>query len=215
MPERPSSDPVGALLATTVTLLILIGMPAIALASDEEKPGLPGEELCYPVEPYNGINAVPPITMQILPSAGGDTVTNDARYPPGPEPRVVVGFWEHPEPDYEPGPNENPCEGEPIMKIAYPLPYGSETCFGWKHWLINEEGELQLNPNSARNLACTDGVFSYNQWTTLDCEPEGPVGEEGTPKKAYIAQCCRDNPPQIWSQILSGCGKVPPDHSPR
>ena len=76
---------------------------------------------------YSGINAIPAITMQIHPSTTGDTVVNDAEYPPGEGPKVVVGFWEHPE-DYEPAEGENPCAAEPAMKIAYPLAYGSKKC---------------------------------------------------------------------------------------
>ena len=212
MPTKASNHLARALAVTTAALTLMLATPVTALAGDEMKPGPPDEELCRDVAPYQGINAVPPITMQIVPSSAGDTVTNDALSPPGPEPRIVVGFWEHPDPDYKPGKDENPCQGEPTLKIAYPLSYGSQTCFGWKHWHFDAKGNLELNPNSARNFACTDGVFSYNQWTTLTCDPAGPVGEEGTPKKAYPTQCCRDNPPTIYSQILSGCGHVPAGH---
>lgn len=212
-------------LAGATLLFLLLSRPTLAWSNDGDfpgdgGPGLPGEEFCVPVEPYQGINAVPAFTMQVLPSSGGDTVVNDAEYPPGPEPRVVVGYWEHqdgyePE-EIEPGVWENPCAGEPTMKIAYPLPYGSETCFGWKHWVLEDDGEFDLHPNSARNMACSEeGDFSFNQWTTMDCTPEGPVGEEGTPKTVHQAMCCRDNPPVIWSLILSGCGKEPPTHEPR
>lgn len=168
-----------------------------------------GEDHCYPVPEYDGINAVPAVTMQIHPSTGGDTVVNDAEYPPGTGLMVVVGFWEQPE-GYQPAPGENPCAGEPTMKIAYPLAYGTDQCYGWKHWHDGDEG-LELHENSAKNFSCDDqGTFHYTQWTTMTCEGSEEVGPEGSRKSASPRQCCRDMPPTIYSQILSGCGKKPP-----
>lgn len=171
----------------------------------------------YVVDEYHGINAVPAVTMQIYPTSSGDTVVNDAEYPASYSPRVVVvGFWNHPEEGYQPEEGENPCEGEPTMKIAYPLDLASfcdsqepKCCFGWKHWTL--EG---LHANSARDFSCVNGVFSYTQWTTMTCHQSMEVGIGGTPKIASPDKCARDMPPQIWSQILSGCGKNPPEHKP-
>jgi hypothetical protein len=159
---------------------------------------------------YRGLNAVPAVTMQILPSSHGDTVTNDAEYPPGKGEKIVVGFWEHPE-DYEPGPGENPCAGEPTLKIAYPLEYGDETCYGWKHWTSEKEddGTPAFNENSAKKFSCGDGGdFRLTQWTTMDCT-RGLMGAGCMNKTASRTRCCRDNPPSIWSQILAGCGEDP------
>ncbi len=164
----------------------------------------------YRVQEYRGVNAIPAVSMQIFPSIHGDSVTNDAEYPPGKGDKVVVGFWEHPD-GYQPREGENPCDGEPTMKIAYPLEYGSQKCFGWNHWTKDED---PLHENSAKNFSCSDGVFHYNQWTTMTCEGNLQVGDKGTPKSAAIDKCSRDSPPQIWSQILSGCGKKPPDTEP-
>ena len=168
------------------------------------------EHRCVDVGEYQGINAVPAVTMQILPSSAGDTVTNDAEYPPGKGEKVVVGFWEHPE-DYDPGKDENPCAGEPTLKIAYPLEYGAETCYGWKHWTSkkNEDGTPSFNENSAKKFSCSDNdELHLTQWTTMDCT-RGAMGAGCMNKTASRTHCCRDNPPTIWSQILSGCEKKP------
>lgn len=168
------------------------------------------QHTCIDVGDYKGPNAVPAVTMQILPSAHGDTVTNDAEYPPGKGEKVVVGFWEHPE-DYVPGPDENPCAGEPTMKIAYPLEFGARTCYGWKHWTSkkNEDGTPSFNENSAKKFSCSvDGELHLTQWTTMDCT-RGAMGAGCMNKTASRTRCCRDNPPSIWSQILSGCSKKP------
>lgn len=141
--------------------------------------------------------------MLIRPSLQGDTVTNDARYPPGQGRKVVVGFWEHPE-GYKPREGGNPCEGEPTMKIAaYPLDYASKKCFGWNHWTPDEEEPL--HENSAKNFSCDDGVFRYSQWTTMTCEGDDKFDDKGDSKSASVGKCARDMPTQIWSEILSGC----------
>lgn len=182
-------------------LVLLACVPLPAMANDAEE-----DDDCYDVPEYNGINAIPAVTMQIHPSSGGDTVGNDAEYPPGSGPQIVVGFWEYPEgftPD-ENDKNPNPCAGEPVMKIAYPINYGSKQCYGWKHWAPGND----LHENSAMNFSCDDDVFNYTQWTTMTCDPN--VENQGTRKSASRTKCCRDMPPTLYSQILSGCGKKPP-----
>lgn len=171
------------------------------------------EHLCIEVGEYQGPNAIPPVTMQVLPSSGGDTVTNDAENPPGGGAQVVVGFWERGG-DYEPAPGENPCAGEPTMKIAYPVEYGRETCYGWNHWVTKhgDDGEpwIDNHPNSAKNFQCDEnGDLTLTQWTTMTCRFDEPMAN-CRKKGAARTYCCRDNPPEIWSQILSGCGKEPP-----
>lgn len=188
-------------------ILTLGGLGNSAIAEDRDTGDSDEEGPCYDVPEYDGINAIPAMTMQVHPSSGGDTVVNDAEYPPGPGPQIVVGFWEHPE-DYEPDENDknpNPCAGEPVMKIAYPLNYGSQKCFGWKHWAPPGD---DLHENSAKNFSCDAGVFNYTQWTTMTCE--GTAMNAGTDKSASRRKCCRDKPPTLYSQILSGCGKKPP-----
>ena len=161
----------------------------------------------YAVHEYNEVNALPAVSMQVRPSLGGDTITNDVEYPPGDGRKVVVGFWEHPD-GYVPLEGENPCDGEPTMKIAYPLDYGSEKCYAWNHFTTADGDEP--HENSAKNFSCKDGVFHYTQWTTMTCEGSEAVGPKGTAKDAAIGKCARDQPPYIWSQILAGCGKEPP-----
>ncbi len=207
--------------ATRIPLLLTLGLtlfcgPLPAAAQDAV-----GADNCYDVPEYGGINAIPAVTMQIHPSGQGrafcdgdsccsvtrDTVVNDEEYPPGEGRQVVVGFWEH-QGDYQPKDGENPCDGEPTMKIAYPLDYGAEKCYGWKHWVLCSHGNEDLHPNSAKDFSCDeDGVFHYTQWTTMTCEGSEEVGAEGTRKSAAPTRCCQDMPPTIWSQILSGCGK--------
>ncbi|MCP4661206.1 MAG: hypothetical protein GY856_37865 [bacterium] len=80
---------------TQTTLLIAFGLYLLCGPSAAQDAAA-GDE-CYDVPEYTGINAVPAVTMQIHPAAAGDTVVNDAEYPPGMGPKVVVGFWEHPE----------------------------------------------------------------------------------------------------------------------
>ena len=188
----------------TALFLLCGSLGTAARAEDED---------CFPSPEYQGINAVPAATMQIFPSAGGDTVNNDALYPQGNGPHVVIGYWEHiGEPD------ENPCVGEPTMKIAYPVDYGSKECFGWNHWVVEQpdcegcEPEIDLHENSAKNFSCeTGGAFVLDQWVdTMKCEPEGKPRKT---KIAYRDQCCLDTKGKgsaIYGQILSGCGKVPP-----
>jgi len=161
------------------------------------------QHTCVAAPRYRGPNAIPAVTMQILPSSGSDTVTNDAEYPPGKGEKVVVGFWEHPE-GYEPEEGENPCAGEPVFKIAYPVEYGAKTCYGWKHWTSgNTDGEPSFNENSAKKFRCSDdGDFHLTQWTTMDCTP-GTMGAGCMNKRVSRTLCCRDNPPTLWSQILS------------
>ncbi|MCG8455604.1 MAG: hypothetical protein MI919_04930 [Holophagales bacterium] len=183
-----------------VSLLALLALGPPALGDEVEGP-------CIDVPEYQGLNAIPPITHQIMPSSTGDTIVNDAEHPPGEGPKVVVGFWAHHEAGYEPAPGENPCAGEPTMKIAYPIEYGSERCYGWKHW----DGDAKLHENSAKDFSCDGvGTFHYRQWTTMTCEGGERVGEEGTKKSASRSRCCRDRPPELWSLVLSGCGKEPP-----
>lgn len=169
---------------------------------------------CRDVGEYKGVNAVPAVTMQVLPSTNGDTVTNDAEYPPGTGAKVVVGFWEHPE-DYEPGQEDNPCQGEPTLKIAYPVDYGAKTCYAWNHWVVAESSNSSLgsrydnHPNSAKEFLCnSEGELDLTQWTTMTCRLDEPTAN-CRQKTASRTHCCRDNPPTIWSQILSGCGKEP------
>lgn len=190
-----------------MVLILALGLarPQAAPAADDTS----DEALCFDVPEYQGINAIPPVTMQIYPSAGGDTVVNDAEAPPGTGALVVVGFWEVGA-DYTPRPGDNPCQGEPTLKIAYPVDYGTTRCFSWKHWKEGRRG-LQVNESSANNFSCdTGGGFHHDQWPTLTCNTGGQEGETGTPKSAWPKKCCRDVSSTIYSQILSGCGKEPP-----
>lgn len=172
-------------------------------AMTKETPAAEDECVVEPV--YGGINALPPVTSQIYPTEPGNTVVNDMTCLPGKGPVVVVGSWPHAK-GYTPKPGENPCEGEPAMKIAYPLDYGAEKCYCWKHWV----SKTNLHPNSAKSFTCgADHVsFSFIQWTDLVCGRSGTaIDPKGEKKTLWTKKCCRDSPPEIWSQILnySGC----------
>jgi hypothetical protein len=158
---------------------------------------------CVDVPVYGGQNAAPLVTSQIYPSTTGDTVVNDLECMPGSGRQVLVGSWEHPE-SYQPKPGENPCAGEPTMKIAYPVDFGATRCFCWKHW----KSRTDLHSNSASDFACGAGSFQYAQWhTDLVCGKSASPPPPGEPKGVYTKKCCQDTPPTIWSQVLnfSGC----------
>lgn len=182
----------------------------VATAQDEE------EDCFSPSPEYQGIHAVPPVTLQIYPSVNGDTVLNDAEHPPGAGRQVVVGYWEF---DADRAEDVNPCVGEPTMKIAYPVDFGPK-CFAWKHWVktSSEDGTagVELHENSAQNFACTpEGDLTLDQWVdTMVCENPNRAAKT---KTAHRTACCMDTPAPpggttaIYSQILSGCGKTPPE----
>lgn len=181
------------------------------------------DETSYEAYEYAGINAEPAMTMQIYPSASGDTVVNDTLDPPGEEPRVVVGYWEYTE---ELNPDEIPCNREPTMKIAYPIDYGSKRCYTWKHWVLGDVDEAGIptpHYNSAKNFACDDGGFVLEQWIDASCGAGDAA--RGVVKHAWSDRCTLDtefdpdqvpnpDPDQtymaIYSKILRGCGKEPP-----
>jgi hypothetical protein len=183
-------------------------------------------EVCYDVPAYNGINSVPIITSQILPSlSSSDTVTNDKESPLGEGPHVVIGYWEQTK-DYTPNPDDNPCSGEPTMKIAYPVD-AKQTggCYSWKHWTSRDS----FNGNSAKLFSCStkeskkdkqlnNNSFTFTQWTSLTCSnddtsPQGDSGivpnPEGNQKTAWTKKCCQDMPKNLYSQVLNydGCRK--------
>lgn len=203
-PASQEGDRLARGLALSLAVCFVLGTCTLVTGKQPDS----GTGPCYEVPEYTGINAIPAMTMQIRPALGGDTVVNDAEYPPGTGPLVVVGFWEHAEESYQPKPGENPCAGEPTMKIAFPVAYGSERCYGWRHW-VKADPPDDLHPNSATEFACREGVFSYRQWTTMDCRPDEEV-PFGTAKDASPTKCCQDMPRALWSQLLSGCGKEPP-----
>ncbi len=169
---------------------------------------------CREVGEYKGVNAVPAVTMIVLPSNNGHSVTNDAEYPPGTGAKVVVGYWVHPK-DYHPGQEVNPCKGEPAFKIAYPVDYGAESCYAWNHWVAKESSNTSLesslrfdnHPNSAKEFSCNaDRELNFTQTTTMTCRLDEPTTAHCRQKTASRTHCCRDNPPTLWSQTLSGCG---------
>jgi len=211
-----------------VVSLILLASVVLALpvlAEDEHAD-------CFPAAEYQGINGVPAVTMQIFPSAHGDTVVSDAEYPPGDGEKIVVGYWEYlgdpGDPDDEDF--ENPCGGEPLAKIVYPLEFGSK-CFGWRHWVQEEteDGEVMIDehPNSAHNFKCeNEGNPHLEQWAdTLDCQRDGASAKART---AFRTMCCLDTPspssrpgyegpelPALYAQLLVGCGKEAPAVEPK
>ena len=124
-------------------------------------------------------------------------------------------------------PDEIPCNGDPVMKIAYPVDYGSDKCYSWKHWVageVDEAGYPDPHPNSATNFSCgADGSFTLEQWTDSSCGAGS--GKRGVVKHAWSDRCTLDtefdpsnapnpDPDQeysaIYSKILTGCGKEPP-----
>ena len=194
-------------------------------------PALPGSaqetETSYEAYEYAGINAEPPVTLQIFPSENGDTVVNDALDPPGEGNFVVVGYWEY---KVKPLPeDEIPCSGEPVMKIAYPVDYGSTSCYAWKHWVlddVDQAGYPVPHDNSAKNFSCSaDGSFTLEQWTDSSCGRDGTSQAQGVVKHAWTDRCVLDtefdpdrasdpDPNQeyqaVYSKLLAGCGKEPP-----
>lgn len=215
--------------ARMIFVPILLAMSAPALAEDDHD--------CLDVPEYQGINAVPAVTSTIVPTAYGDTVVNDAEYPPGAGAQVVVGYWEYVGDPEETG--ENPCGGEPTFKIVYPVDNGPK-CFAWKHFVQEEQPdgttEISLHENSANKFACDeDGSLHLEQWLhTMSCENEDLPPK---PKTAYRTKCCLDTPspssmekpgggddgdddegeelPGLYAQLLSGCGTAPPDVEPK
>jgi hypothetical protein len=184
--------------------LILLFLACLLLgAAGAARAGV-GDE-CVEAPVYGGINALPPVTSTIFPSTNGDAVVNDMTCLLGQGPVVVIGSWDHPTP-YTPKPGENPCVGEPTMKIAYPMDLPTDKCYCWKHWV----SRVDLHPNSARNFACGDGRFELTQWTDLVCGRSGTaIDPKGERKALFTKKCCRDSPPQIWSQILNFSGCAP------
>lgn len=213
-----------SLVTLTVLALALVALPSALLAEEEH-------ETCYPVPEYDGINAIPAVTMQIYPSAHGDTVASDAVYPPGEGEKVVVGYWEFLGDPGDPESDDfkNPCGGEPLFKIVYPLDFGSK-CFGWRHWVQEEKDGttvIEPHPNSAHNFSCDEvGSFHLEQWVdTYDCVNDHVTAK---PKTAFRTMCCLDTPspssrpgyegpelPALYGQLMTGCGKEPPDVEPQ
>jgi hypothetical protein len=75
---------------------------------------------------------------------------------------------------------------------------------------LTGDARFDAHENSAKNFICEDdGDLSFSQWTTMTCRFDVPTANCKN-KTASRTHCCRDNPPTIWSQILSGCGKEPP-----
>ncbi|WP_444996611.1 multicopper oxidase family protein [Aliikangiella sp. IMCC44359] len=144
---------------------------------------------------HQGINGIPTVTMQIHPTQTGDTVANDSEVPPGKGKLIVVGFWQQTK-DSSTQETDNPCAGEPHFKIAFPVEYGNDKCYAWKHWDINGKA----HENSASRFHCKNGKLEYTQWTTYTCS--GGINSKGTIKEASITQCKQDIPPELYSKLL-------------
>ena len=178
------------MLALLGAVALFIGLPTVSVL---------GEDNCFDSPAYEGVNGLPLETSQIYPSSKGDTVVNDMDCMPGEGPKVLIGYWDVGTTQ----PDANPCVGEPMMKIAYPVAFGSEKCYCWKHWVAGEEDPHE---NSAKNFSCGAESFKLTQWTNLTCSDDA---ENIDHKTAWTSKCCQDAPDNLYSQVLnmSGCNQ--------
>lgn len=193
-------------LLAAVALVFGTRLSAAADEAQTSKVSVIGEDNCFDSPAYHGVNALPLVTSQIFPTATGDTVVNDMDCMPGEGPKVLVGYWDV----GVSRPHENPCVGEPMMKIAYPVAFGSDRCFCWKHWVScnGREQEPHENPhkNSAKEFACGADHFKLTQWTNLTCSDDA---ENIDHKTVWTSKCCQDAPGNLYAQVLnlSGCAE--------